>query len=157
IFVAALLVMLFTKSDKGPHDYGILQRCLEWAQNGSNVNYIGQRLAHRLILLATAGCVLLSPWLSSIGQRLSKPVLILASSIIAATLAVFFAASAYFWHERAYCLVLGIALILAAFIVDRQKFGWLPSKRDCATLMIALTALLFLPSLWLPPDFTGLS
>ena len=155
IFLVACIVMALVKSEKGPHDYGVLQRCLQWAQYGSNVNYIGQRIAHRVILLATGACVLLSPWLCSAWQRISKTASSLSQCVIVVTLTLFFAAAACFWHDRSYCLVLGIALVLAGCAVNLKRLGWTPSRRDYSALLITLGALLFLPTLWLPLDCTA--
>jgi hypothetical protein len=158
IFLVATCIMVLVRAQKGPLDYGILQRCLDWAQygSGSNVNYVGQRIAHRFVLFATALCIVLSPWLALTWQRIGGAAHPFVKSIIATTLAVFFAAAACYWHDRSYCLVLGIGLVLAGYALGWKKFGWAPSRRDYAILLWVLGLVLFIPSLWLPLDFTGM-
>jgi hypothetical protein len=158
IFLVAACIMALVRAQKGPLDYGILQRCLEWAQAGCSThhNYIGQRYAHRFIVFAAAFCVLLSPWLTLAWQRIAGAASPYVRGIIAVTLAVFFAGAACYWHDRSYCLVLGIGLVLVGYTMGWNKLGWAPSRKDYAILLWVLGLLLFIPSLWLPMDFTGM-
>lgn len=155
ILLLAALVMFLTKAHQTPLEQGILMGPLLWSQGGVNINYLGQRVAHRVLLGLMAASILASPLLRPLQSRLVGKGYTIGCSIVGAVIGTFFGAAAFCWHDRPFCLLAGLAVTVAFAL--REKLGLVVSAPCLKTILAIVTLLCFAPSLWLPLDLSACS